>query len=90
MYIDLQSEIQSANSDVSKCNNCTLDELAVLNAIAENPAITQKALAEKIGKSERTIKTKTVEMQEKGLIERVNGRRNGYWKILVDISTKQC
>lgn len=46
-----------------------MDELAILNAVKENPAITQKALVEKIGKSERTIKTKTVEMQKKVLFK---------------------
>lgn len=83
LHIDFQSDIQSAETNISKCNNCTLDELAILNAIAENPSITQKALAEKIGKSERTIKTKTVEMQDKGYIQRTNGKRNGYWEILI-------
>lgn len=89
LHIDFQSEVQSANSDASKCNNCTLEELSILNEIKKNPSITQKALAKITGRSERTIKTKTVEMQEKGFIQRANGRRNGYWKILVDISTKQ-
>lgn len=56
-------------------------KLSILNEIRKNPSITQKTLAKITGRSERTIKTKTVEMQEKGLIERVNGRRNGYWKM---------
>ena len=34
---------------------------------------------------ERTIKTRTVEMQEKGLIRRENGKRNGRWEVLVTI-----
>ena len=88
LHIDFQSEVQSANLDASKCNNCTLEELSILNEIRENPFVTQKTLAKITGRSERTIKTKTVEMQEKGLIERVNGRRNGYWKILVDLPAK--
>lgn len=46
-----------------------------------NPAITQKELAVVLGKSERTIKTRTVEMQEKGLIRRENGKRNGKWEV---------
>lgn len=46
-----------------------MDELAILNDVKENQAITQKALVEKIGKSERTIKTKTVEMQKKVLFK---------------------
>ena len=38
-----------------------------------------------IGKSERTIKTRTVEMQDKGLIRRENGKRNGRWEVLVKL-----
>ena len=34
---------------------------------------------------ERTIKTRTVEMQEKGLIRRENGKCNGRWEVLVII-----
>ena len=51
----------------------------------KNPSITQKELAGIIGKSERTIKTRTVEMQEKGLIRRENGKRNGMWEVLVKL-----
>ena len=87
MHIDYekQSMIQSANTCNSKCNNCTLEELAIINELIKKPEITQKELANIIGKSERTIKTRTVEMQEKGLICRENGKRNGKWKVLVEI-----
>ena len=87
MHIDYQEEsaIQSANTRNSKCNNCTLEELAIINELVKNPGITQKDLAALIGKSERTIKTRTVEMQEKGLICRENGKRNGRWKVLVEL-----
>ncbi len=80
-----RSVIKSANPSVSKCNNCTLEELAIINELIKNPTITQKELSAIIGKSERTIKTRTVDMQEKGLICRENGRRNGKWKVLVEI-----
>lgn len=87
MHIDyeLQSKVQSARATNSKCKNCTFEELAILKEIAQNPEITQKELAGIIGKSERTIKTRTVEMQEKGLIGRENGKRNGRWKVLVEV-----
>lgn len=62
-----------------------MDELAILKVMRENPSITQKELALRIGRSERTIKTKTIEMQGKGLIERVNGKRNGQWKVLIEL-----
>jgi len=42
-----------------------LEELALLREINQNPFITQKELAVVIGKSERTVKSKTVELQEK-------------------------
>ena len=80
-----ESAIQSANSDASKCKKCTLEELAILKEIKTNPAITQKELAIVLDKSERTIKTRTVEMQKKGLIFRENGKRNGRWEVLSDL-----
>lgn len=88
MHVDYddQSATQSAKNDISKCKNCTLEELAILKEIAKNPSITQKQLAEALGKSERTVKTRTVEMQEKDLIRRENGKRNGRWEVLIDIN----
>ena len=82
---DKQSANQSADSNDSKCKICTLEELAIIQELKRNPAITQRELASAIGKSERTVKTRTVEMQEKGLIIRENGKRNGKWKVLVEI-----
>ena len=89
MHIDFESAIQNANIDESKCQNGTLklslEELAVINVIRNNSMITQKQIAELTGKSERTIKRRTVEMQEKGLICRENGKRNGKWRVLVEL-----
>lgn len=51
--------------------------MAIINVIKNNPKFTQKELAEKTNCSPRTIKRQTVEMQEKGLIKRENGKRNG-------------
>lgn len=79
---------QSANTSkeaFSKCNictlGCTLEEIAVLNLLREQPKATQKEIAAHIGKSERTIKTITVNLTKKGIIERKNGKRNGFWEI---------
>ncbi len=87
MHVDFdkQSANQSADSNDSKCKICTLEELAIIQELKRNPAITQRELAKASGKSERTVKTRTVEMQEKGLIIRENGKRNGKWKLLVEI-----
>jgi fido (protein-threonine AMPylation protein) len=85
----VETVIQSAKCENSKCKNCTLDctleELAVLRQVDKNPKITQKELAAAIGKSERTIKTRMSALQEKGYIQRADGKRNGRWELLVKI-----
>ena len=63
--------------------NCTLEELAVLKTIEENPKITQTEIAKSIKKSASTVKRITSSLVEKGIITRRNGRRNGWWEILV-------
>lgn len=78
--------VQSATDDNPKSKfctfNCTLEETAILRCIESNPKITQKELASIIRKSERTVKTITSNLVEKGIIIRRNGRRNGWWEIL--------
>ena len=87
-----KTEVQSANSALrsdnsapilpQKCKNCTLEEIAVLRVIQQNPSATQKLIASEIGKSERTVKSITARLQEQGILKRVNGKRNGYWEII--------
>ena len=77
-------KFQSANptDELSlKCKNCTLEEAAVLRIVQKKPTATQKEIAAEIGKSERTVKSITVNLQEKGVLQRVNGKRNGRWEI---------
>ena len=73
--------VQSANCEESNCNNYTFEEQAIINLLKNNSTITQEEIAKIINKSTRTVKTRMVEMQEKGLIERKNGKRNGEWVI---------
>ena len=71
--------IQRAENDNLKCNNYTLEEQAIINILKINPTTTQEEIARQINKSVRTVKTYMAEMQEKGLIERKNGKKNGEW-----------
>ena len=77
---------QSATEDSPKSNICTLnytlEETAVLRCIETNSKMTQKEMAATIRKSERTVKTITSTLVDKGIIIRRNGRRNGWWEIL--------
>ena len=99
MHIDwgkvgTKEQFQSASLEVKsakigdelppKCKNCTLEEVAVLRIVQKKPSATQKEIAAEIGKSERTVKSITITLQEKGILQRVNGKRNGYWRIVDD------
>ena len=56
--------------------------MAILRIVQANPRVTQKEMASEIGKSERTLKTITVSLQEKSLLRRVGGKRDGKWEIV--------
>lgn len=80
-YIHIDYD-KSARKDDSRCNNCTLEEQAIINIIRSNPTIKQEEIANMINRSLRTVKTRMNEMQGKGFIARKNGKRNGEWVIL--------
>lgn len=69
--------------------NCTLEELAMLKAIKENPRITQEALKNTIHKSIATVKRLTISLQDKGILVRKNGKRDGYWEVKFDEFIRQ-
>ena len=56
----------------------SLEDLVIIKALKENPQITQKDLAVKVGKSERSIKRKTVLLQEKGFTSMKVLHNNAY------------
>ena len=82
LHINCTLEAPKCRKGTESCTlDCTLDELSVLNLLREDGKMTQKQLAESINKSERTIKTITASLEEKGVITRINGKRFGYWKV---------
>ncbi len=89
MHIDFadESALQSISPKVSKYQfdtlDCTLEELAVLELVAKNPAIKQQEIAEQTGKSIATIKRIMKSLQDKNYIRRESGKRYGKWEVLV-------
>ena len=89
MQIDFadKSASQSISPKVSKYQfdtlKCSLEELAVLERIAQNPAITQQELMSATGKSITTVKRIMKSLQDKNYIRRENGKRYGKWEVLV-------
>lgn len=57
-------------------------EIKVIKAILFSPRIKQKELAEQVGTSVSTIQRTIKKLVKEGKIVRVNGKRDGYWKVL--------
>ena len=57
-------------------------EIKVIKAILFSPRIKQKELAEQVGISVSTIRRTIKKLVKEGKIVRVNGKRDGYWKVL--------
>ena len=56
-------------------------EIKVIKEILFSPRIKQKELAEQVGTSVSTIQRTIKKLVKEGKIVRVNGKRDGYWKI---------
>ena len=59
--------------------NDTLND--TLKLLKENPKLKQKEIAEQLKISEITVKRNIKELKERGYIERIGARKNGYWKV---------
>ena len=84
MLVNFQSAQNRANNGPKSktCTlDCTLEEHFVLEFLKANPKATQKEIAINIKKSDRTVKTITSNLQKKNLLERKNGKRNGFWLV---------
>ena len=57
-------------------------EQIIVEILEKQPKITLQEIADKIGKSLRTVKTSIKALQESGKIERVGGMIEGSWKVL--------
>jgi predicted HTH transcriptional regulator len=76
-----------AKSESKKANNeaKSTDEVKniILNAIADNPNITQKELERISGVSRSTVQRIMEELTKIGKIRRIGAKRGGYWDVMV-------
>ena len=90
MHIDFadKSTSKSISPKVSKYQfdtlNCSLEELAVLERVAQNQSIKQRELVSATGKSIATVKRLITSLQDKNYIRRENGTRYSKWEVLAD------
>ena len=88
-HLHVDYPAQSDAPEISKGQNgtlnVTLEELAVLKLLKKNPKMKQAEVAAQIGKSDRTVKRITDSLKEKNAIARRNGKRDGWWEVLIPI-----
>jgi ATP-dependent DNA helicase RecG len=53
----------------------------ILNALSEEPGITQKEIVIKTGLSARTVSREMKKLRDTGIIRRIGSARSGYWEI---------
>ena len=53
----------------------------ILYLISENPRITTRELVDIIGIHERNVARNLKTLQERGLLRRIGGRKEGYWQV---------
>ena len=54
----------------------------ILYLISENPRITTRELVDVIGIHERNVARNIKTLQERGLLHRIGGRKEGYWQVV--------
>ena len=59
----------------------TANQKKIINAVKENPFITQEELADIVGIARKNIIENMKKLQANGLIKRIGADKNGYWQV---------
>lgn len=91
LLLRAEHELKNRNLHITNAKNAagekisyhrySFEEMGILDAIKSNPKITQKELAEIIGKSERSVKRLMDKLKKDDMIVRENGKKTGVWKL---------
>ena len=66
----------------------TVNQKKILEAVKQNPFLTQEELSEIVGISKLNINKNMKKLQEAGLLERIGADKNGKWQVKVDSAGK--
>lgn len=70
-----KSSLKSSLKDVNQTQQ------KIIEIILLNPKMTQTAMAEELGITSRAVKKSIKELNEKGMLKRVDSARSGYWEV---------
>ena len=76
MYNGVSKETDGVSKELSDASK------TIYNCIKDNPEITKNAIAEHTGTSLKNIQKHINKLKQLGYIERIGGRKYGYWKIM--------
>lgn len=71
----------TVNVTVNVTAKVTVNQQKILQAIKENPYITQDELTQIVGIARKNIVSNMKRLQENGLIKRVGADKNGHWEV---------
>ncbi|MBQ7227791.1 MAG: Fic family protein [Clostridia bacterium] len=67
---------------IKKTETPSVRDAEILDILSSNSSITLQKVAEKIGKSLRTVKATVKSLQERGIVVRIGSKKNGNWKVI--------
>lgn len=76
----LEAIVKVGNEVGNKVGNLTNNQIAIIERMKENPKVSAKTVAEKVGISTRKVEENISKLKELGLIKRVGGTR-GHWEV---------
>ena len=81
IYINVTKNV---TSDVTTKSPKRVNELdfEVLRLLKENPVYTREEIAQKVGKTVRTVQRALDRLKEDGKIVRIGNKVSGYWEVL--------
>lgn len=86
--LDIVTHSNLANFTHGELSNFTFDDLKsidtiILKLIQKNRKVKRKELAEKIGKSEKTVQRALLRLEANGSIKRASDGRNPFWEVVL-------
>ena len=60
----------------------TVNQQKIINALKDNPFVTQKELATIVGITEKSVKSNMKKLQQNNIIRRIGADKNGHWELI--------
>ena len=80
-FLDKQDEKKVSAKVTAKV---TVNQQKIINALKDNPFVTQAELSKIVGITEKNIKSNMKKLQQNHLISRIGADKNGRWEVIND------